>query len=276
MSGPPGFGGFTSRHANIFDPTTLVQAWLRVPHVNTVVTGQGISSLFDTLNNNPALQATDGVRPPRVASAGNGFLVMQGVDDRLSLPAIAANNGLTNWFFATHLLLDDAAAVKTLLRYGLSTANSPQATDSHILTVRADESVRLQVFTDALGTSSRGATSSASKLSTSAYTSLIVEIALGQTGEANQVVVSFDGVPDTLTFQDLTGTPGAMPSLLQGQPAGTDIALWGERTNSLRLPFIGKGGPNLLFGSIQPMFGVTKGLLTSQARLAISAFDRPT
>ncbi len=259
-----------------FNPASLFQAMLRVPHSSTVVTGLGISSLFDTLNNNPAVQATDGARPPRVASAGNGVLVMQGVDDRLSLPAIAANNGLTNWMFATHLLLDDVAAVKTLLRYGLSTANSPQATDSHILTVRADESVRLQVFTDALGTSSRGATSSVSKLNNTTYTSLIVEVALGQTGESNKIVMSFDGVPDTLSFADLTGTPGAMPVALQGQPAGTDIAVWGERTNSLRLPFIGKGGPNLIWTAISPMAGVTKGLLTDEARLAISALDRPS
>lgn len=262
--------------AHFHNPQTPAQGATRATGVlldvaSAVVTGAGISSLPDLMNVNPAVQATDAARPPRVA-AGNGVLVAQGVDDRLSLPAIAANNQLVTWGFAAHVLLDDGAVNKTLLRSGLATANWPQATDSHRLTVISTEALFLVVANDATGAVRRSASSSSSKLSTSAYVFVTCEINLGLTGESNQVVMSFDGIADTLTFADNAGTPGAMPAALQG--AASDIALLGERTDSNRLPFIGKIVNLRIFRRAMP--GVTAGLLTPAARAILSAQNRPS
>lgn len=256
----------------LFNPVQLgvISAWLRVPLA--AVTNSGISSLPDVLSSNPAVQSTDAARPPLVA-AGNGLLVAQGVDDRLQWPANSTNNQLVTWGFAAHVLLDDVALTKTLLRIGLATSNWPQATDSLRLAVASTRALFLVLTNDATGVVRRSAGSSAGMLASDRYVFMTVEINLGASGEANQVVMSFDGVADTLTFADDAGTPGAMPAAMQG--AVTDIALLGERINSNRLPFIGHIGPNIyILGSAMP--GVTSGLLTPAARVALSNFERPT
>jgi hypothetical protein len=259
----------------LYTSPTQISAVTSILEVDlATVTGSGVSSLPDALNSNPAVQATDGARPPRV-SAANGLLVMQPSNDLLSLPAISANNQLTTWGFGAHVKLDDLTTSKFLLRYGPNTTFDPVATDSHNVRVLADESVFLQVFNNALGTSARNAVTPASVLNSTDYKFLTVEINLPLVGEANQVLITTDNVIHALTFGNSIGAPGAMPAALQGQPGGTNIVLFAEWLTSAITPFIGKLGPKLyFFGSA--MAGVTRGLLTSDARAFLANHRRPT
>jgi hypothetical protein len=262
-------------NAQRFTPASVsaITSWHRVPLAT--VTGSGISSLPDVLNSNPAVQATDAARPPRVASAGNGLLVMQGVNDRLSIPAISGNNQLVTWGFATHILLDDVAATKYILRRGVSTGTEPVATDSDVLTILSDESLFFRVHADASGGQIRSAATPAGTLTNAAYRFVTVEFNGNLAAEANRCVITVDAAVQTLSFANSVGTPGAMPAALQGQPAGTDISLLDQRTNAGLSPFIGKMGPNIYFlGAAMP--GVTAGLLTPTARAALMNFERPT
>ncbi len=250
-----------------------VGAWLRVPLAT--VTGAGISSLPDVLSNNPAVQGTDAARPPRAAAA-NGLLVAQGVDDRMSWPANAGNNQLVTWGFAAHIKIDAlATGFMALLRCGPTNVAYPAATDSHALGIFTPGQVSLSAFNDATGTLARRCFSTANKLTDTGYVFLTVEYNGAFSTDATKLVMSFDGVADTLSFGNELGAPGAYPASLQGQPGGTDIALLNRRAGANTNPFIGKLGPNIyILGSA--MTGVTAGLLTPAARAALSDFERPT
>lgn len=257
-----------------FSPTDLsgvITAWLRVPLAT--VTGLGISSLPDVLNSNPAVQATDAARPPRVTTT-NGLLVARGVDDRMSWPANAANNQLVTWGFATHLIRD-TTTTQAIYRSGLTTSSHPQATDSHSIFLTSGSAFQFLAFTDATGGQARAGTTPAAVLSTSAYRFVTVEFDGSQATDIDKCVITIDGVVQVLLFSNSVGAPGAFPVALQGQPGGTDIALFGQRTNATTSAFVGKMGPNIyILGG--KMAGATEGLLTAEARAALGNFERPT
>lgn len=257
-----------------FAPTQISAITSILDVATATVTGAGVSSLPDLLNVNPAVQGTDAKRPPRVASAGNGTLLLQPNDDTLTLPAIAANNQLVTWGFATFLRLDDLITTKYLLRYGPTGAFDPAATDSLNLRILGNEGVFIQVFTNALGTAARSAQTASGALNSSAYTFVTVEFNGNLAAEADRVVITIDGVVQTLSFGNSVGAPGAMPAALQGQPVGTDIVLFSEIASGFT-PYLGSAGPKIYFFGAA-MAGVTQGLLTAGARQALSAFQRPT
>lgn len=249
----------------------VITAWLRVPLAT--VTGLGMSSLPDVLNSNPAVQATDLARPPQFTSA-NGLLVGQGVDDRMSWPANAANNQLVTWGFATHMIRD-TTTTQCIFRTGPTTLTQPQPTDSHAIFLGSTSGVQFNAFTDATGTQAYRGLSPAASVSTSAYVFVTVEFDGSQATDPAKLTITLDGVVQTLSFANHVGTPGAMPAALQGQPGGSDIALFGQRTNATTTGFVGKMGPNIyILGS--KMAGATEGLLTPAARFSLGSFERPT
>ena len=267
------------RHATInsgaFNPAQLasvIGAVLDPGSASTVVTGSGIASLADSFGGSPAVQATDNARPPRT-TASNSVTVLQGVNDRMTWPASAANNQLVTWWWGAHVLLDDVAASKFLWRYGPTASFDPAATDSHNLRVLSNESLLLQVFTTAAGTAARSATTAPSVLNNTAYVFLTVEMNLALVGEANQVVISADGVVLPLAFADSIGAPGAMPAALQGNPGGSDIVLLASLSSGSFSPFIGKMGRQY-FGKAAET-GATQGCLTAATRTNLALFDRP-
>jgi hypothetical protein len=267
--------GSRPRRRAPFDPSTLsgiIGAILDPAHASTVVTGLGVSSLADELGGSPAVQSTDGLRPPRV-SATNGELVLQGVNDVLMWPASSANNQLVTWGWCGHLLLDNLTASKYLLRYGPGGSTDPVATDSHNLRVLGDESLFLQVFTDATGGQARNASMAGGALDSTSYKFVTLEMNLALVGEANQVVITVEAAVQALNFANSIGAPGAMPAALQGQPGGSDIMLLNNRTNANLAPCIGKLGRQYILKAAMP--GVTRGLLTTAAREYLRQLRRP-
>ena len=256
-----------------FTPASISAITSHLNVTTATVTGSGISSLPDLLNSNPAVQATDAARPPRVASA-NGVLVGQGVDDRMSWPANSANNQLVTWGFATHLIRD-TSTTQGIYRSGLTTSSHPQATDSIALFLTSADGLSILVFADASGGQVRNGAVPGGTFSTTVYKFVTVEYNGAAATEAEKLVATIDGSPVALAFSDNVGTPGAMPSALQGQPAGTDIALWGQRTNATTSAFVGKMGPNIyVLGTKET--GATEGLLTGPQRVSLFYYQRPT
>lgn len=259
---------------NGLDPALLavIGSLLDPGHADTVVTGAGISSLADALGGAAATQGTDANRPPLVTTS-NGIKVAQFVNDRLSYAASAANNQLVTWGWFGFVLLDNTAAVKTLLRYGITNTNVAQPTDSHRLSILSNESLQLLVHTDASGGQIRSATSPADILNAVGYQFVTVEFNGGLAAETNKVAITSEGVDLALVFADSTGTPGAMPAALQGQPGGHNIAIGDMRVDATLSPMIGKIGIQGYLKAAMP--GVTKGLLTAAARTALANFLRP-
>lgn len=254
-----------------FSPEQIssVSSWLNV--TSATVTDSGVSSLPDLLvPGSPATQPTDSFRPPRVA-AGNGRLVMQGLNDTLAVPPHAGNNSLIQWGFACHIALDDTTVQHRILRVGPGTANDPVATDSHAINVGTTEAISFTAYTDALGTASYRATTGAGVIGTS-YIFLTVEVDLGAATDADRCVITIDTVIQGLTFGNQTGTPNAFPAALQGAPS--ELALMNRRTNASSFPVIGRMGPNIYFLNAK-MPGATLGLLTPEARTALADFERP-
>ncbi len=266
--------GHARRSFKTFNPdqlASIIGAMLDPGHSGTVVTGAGISSLADAFGGPPATQGTDANRPPRT-TASNGVTVMQGVNDRLVLPATSATNQLTKWWWAAHILLDDVTTAKFLMRYGPTASFDPAATDSHNLRILGDESLFLQVFTNAAGTAARSASGGAAFFNNTSYVFATCEINLDLVGEANQVCMTADAVVKSVTFANSVGAPGAMPAALQGQPAGSDITIWSEVVAGFG-DFVGKSGRWYIGKGAEP--GVTQGCLTPATRANLALFDRP-
>jgi len=252
--------------------SAIIGAMLDPGGASTVFTGSGISSLADNFGGSPATCGTDAGRPPRVTTS-NGELVAQGVNDFMAYPASSANNQLVTWWWAGFVLLDDVAATKRILRYGVTNTNSAQPTDSIELNILSNESVQFLVHADASGGQIRSATSSASVLTNTGYVFSTIEFNGNLLVEANRCLMTFDTVVDTVTFANSAGTPGAMPAALQGQPAGKDIALFNYRNDANLSPLIGKLGVQYFGKGAEP--GVTRGCLTQETRIKLANFRRP-
>jgi hypothetical protein len=252
--------------------SNVIGAMLDPGSANTVVTGSGISSLADNFGGSPATCGTDSGRPPRV-TASNGEMVAQGVNDFMAYPASSANNQLVTWWWAGFVLLDDVAATKRILRYGVTNTNSAQPTDSLEINILTNEAIQFLVHADASGAQSRTATSTAGALTNTGYVFTTVEFNGNHAAEQDRVILTFDTVIDATTFANSAGTPGTMPAALQGQPAGKDIALFNYRNDANLSPLIGKIGLQYFGKAAEP--GVTRGCLTQATRINLANFRRP-
>jgi hypothetical protein len=260
---------------NQFNPlalSSIIGAMLDPGSASTIVTGSGISSLADNFGGSPATCGTDAGRPPLVTTS-NGEKVARGVNDFMAYPRSSANNQLVTWWWAGFVLLDDVAATKRILRYGVTNTNAAQPTDSHELNILTNESVQFLIHADASGGQSRTATSTAGVLTNTGYTFVTAEFNGGLAAEEDRCVLSFEGILNAATFANSVGTPGAMPAALQGQPAATNIALFNYRSEANLVPLIGKIG--LQYFGKGAEAGATRGCLTPATRLNLANFRRP-
>ncbi len=259
-------GRFKSGSLGPTDPSLagIISAWLRVPLAT--VTGSGISSLPDTLNSNPAVQASDLLRPPRGTSA-NGLSIISPVSDVMTVPLIAANNATSQWGLALHLRSPNGAASRSVwvVRAGggadfnrINVAET--STESFGATINIDDLNNRAGFT------------TASQIGDNTWHFVTVEFDGTQATEIGKLTITIDGIVKTLTFSNPSGV-GAMPATLVN--ATGSALLLANNTAASSQPWIGDIGPNIYIVQSK-MVGATEGLLTAAARFSLGAFERPT
>jgi hypothetical protein len=182
--------------------------------------------------------------------------------DAILIPPIAANNDLVKLALAFWIELDDLTVSHYLLRYGPGTANDSAATDSLVVRITSAEAIDVRIYNDALGTSARTTTTPVSVLSGSPKF-VTIEIDL-VADEANKVIVTVDGVSQSMTPSDAAGTPGAFPSAMQGAPG--DIIFGNRRSNLSTLPLKARTGRDIWWKSGNKSATATTGLWSDEDR----------
>lgn len=249
--------------APAFDPrdSGKVSAWLRFSQ--GTVTGSGFSSVPDVLNNNPAVQGTDSMRPASGTSA-NGLTIATFTNDFLAWPLVnASNNQSTAWGIAMWVRCTPDGTVRRLWSIRLPGA-SGGASDNRI-EICSDNNASRGIFVDIYPTTvtaRRGAVQASFAAAT--WTFLTVEYDGTQTAEADECVITTGGTVRTLAFSDAAGAPGDMPDALI-QPTGN--AHLGAQTTAGANPFVGDIGPNVF---------ILNARLTAAELAALAAFEAPT
>jgi hypothetical protein len=191
--------------------------------------------------------------------------------DCLLIPRSTANNGLVKWIFALWLELDNLTVQHYLLRLGPGASNDPAATDSLIITVGSDESLRVVIYNDATGLVSRRALT-ATGIVTAAQQFYTFEVDLAA-AELDKVVITAELAELALTHEAFTGGAAAFPAAMQGAPA--DLMLGNRRSNLSTLPTIGRMSRGFYFGSGVKQAGAVRGLLSAGGRAALRANEPP-
>ena len=222
-----------------FDPASVTSAILNAGSVSTVVTGLGISSLADDKGGSPAVQSTDGERPPR----GTGNIITWVADD-LEWPM---QSGVNNHATAFSLGLWMRSPLSTVAREILFVRTTPATANRVKIEIGTDESTLVDVYhSDAVARRGRTA---ASQVGDNVWEFWTFEIDLTQGTEAAQLVITKNTTPLVLTFSNSLGSPGAMPAALV-QPTGS--GLLGAGTNlGTTSPFTGDWGPKIYIAERQ-------------------------
>lgn len=246
-----------------FTPATVsaVSAWLRLQ--NSSQSGGLWTNWVDVLNSNPATQS-DTDRQPTVAAAANDFPIAtyDGSSDCGPLwPLAASNNGETAW--GMMLWIRPASVGTNNKRIAVIWDSGSAASVSKLLFQHDQQTVHF------FGVSSAGALFdrvSSNVLSANVWHCIGVEYNGAGTPSC---VLTLDGVAISST---LTGT---IPASLRTGVTGSLIFGAFSNSDTPSDPFVGSFGPNC-FVFNAPMAGVTSGLLTPEARLALANFEPPT
>lgn len=254
-----------------FNPHSVsaISAWLRVPLAT--VTGSGISSLPDVLSSNPAVQATD-TRRPALATSANGYSLADfDGTNMLVWPLVAANNQLVTTGFGLHLIPGDLTSFGDIVDIW---SGAGGASGQNFLIQRNAAQLWWYVSLGGTNDANVRVAKTADVLAANTPVHLSFEYNGGAATEADRCVICVDGAPQSLTFAQHSPTAAAMPASLQNR---TGNILIGARTNadSPVAGIVARIGPNIVWYS-GAMPGVTSGLLTPAARVALSNFERPT
>lgn len=245
-----------------FTPAQLsaVSSWFRV--AQGTITGSGYSSVPDILNAaNPAVQATDALRPPAGTSA-NGLPIITNAAGVLNVPISAATNDATSFGFWAWLKRTTAAGAPAPM--GCRAAGGGFSTNKAQMQGVAVADLGASVW-DATNAERFGNVVGGYTLNTWVFATFEYDDTQGT--EAGKFVLTLGGVPQTVTFSG-AGTPAALRS---GTGVVSILAPLANGTN----PWVGQMGPNFgFFGS--KMSGATTGLLTSAARTTLMNFEAPT
>jgi hypothetical protein len=245
------------------DPVTAtsgaVSSWFSLAHPSSVVTGSGYSSVRDILNpSSPATQSTDARRPPAAVST-NGLPIVTVSASTLSVPLISARIGTTTWGFWGWLKQSPTA--DAVVSFGTSGGASANFAWFNFNTTGTN--CKAELWT---GAQSRRCEKGS--LSTGVWKFLTIEFNGALSGDA-RYTLTIDAAPQTVTFG---GSLGSVPATL---PVVTGPGSLLSFTSAGGFPFVGSLGTNFgFFGSA--MSGVSAGLLTPAARLALMNYQRPT
>jgi len=201
------------RYGQPFTPFALgggsaVTRWLRFDQTSSTY-----SSVTDLRGGTAATQSTSGQRPAGATLNGFPAATFDGSDDVLSEPILAANNGTARrgcWFWFKP---STASGIHTLV--GCDT--NAGASASSVLIRQNGTSLLVDVY---LGAFSIRRLTITSAFANGVAHSYSWEEDLGQASEADQCTVWIDGVKQTGTFTNDTGTPNGQPAALIA-PTGT-------------------------------------------------------
>jgi len=236
-------------------PVGAVSAWLRF--ANGTSDANGFSSVPDVLNSNPAVQPVNSAKPARVLSA-NGLPMadFDGTTDFWTWPLIAANNSTTAIGFMFWIVPDDVSGDERLITIWLGVGASTHKC------IFEKTGAALRVFVRNGAANPEALTGNV--LSPGVPVCVGWEFNGAGATDAAKLVITVNGVA-------VASTNGALPATMNAPTGDINIGTYASAV----LPFAGLLGPNILcFGSA--MAGVTSGLLTPAARLAIANFERPT
>lgn len=222
--------------------------WLRL--AQGTITSGGYSSVPDMLGASPAVAADAAHRPTAGASA-NGFPIATFSDHLLSVPLSAGNNGTTRWGFACWF---KQTATATAALVGIETTAGASTNKTILILINSGLSARLdEMVTD------RHAQTDTLALNTWQF--LTVEVDCSQGTEAGKVLMSLNGVLQTVSFSSDTAWPSSLAN-----PTGTAF-IGGRNIGFPSNPLIGSIGPNVYFLTAQ---------LTAAERLILMNFEVPT
>jgi hypothetical protein len=246
----------------------VTSCWLRF--AAGVSDGNGFSAVPDALNVNPATQSINVRKPARTFSA-NGYTLaaFDSPGDLLVWPLISGNNQDVTTGFMFWCIPGTVTGRQVAL--GMSSSTLSPAVFR--LSVELNDAT-VRCLAGLGGGSNIRAGTTANVLSIGVPVCIGVEFNGDASSEADECVITINGVAQALTFSQLSGTAADMPDALQ---TVTGSALIGGLTlsDSPGGPFASSIGPNLFaFNAAMP--GVTSGLLTPAARLALAGFEAPT
>lgn len=251
------------RGAGFASPSAVsaVSAWLRV--VNATSDVNGISSVPDALNTNPAAQSVD-ARKPVIEQSANALPCMRFVtNDVLVWPITAQSSGTNYAGYGLWFKPDSANVIQRLVAIssGTNGANGLK------LVVSPTTTNRIQVVASPDGVGSKVNTPLSAY--TTAWQFLTFEYDKDAATDAARLVVTVNGVALTAA---ITGAADMSVGLF----AATGNILIGNLNDGVASgAFQGLLGPNLYaFASKMP--GATLGLLTTAARAFLMNYEAPT
>jgi hypothetical protein len=264
-----GISAITAAPYRIYKPAGLttvsaVSAWLRVAQATSDV--NGVSSLPDIINANPAVQSVNS-RKPGVGVSANGLPTMtfDGTADMLSWPLAASNNGTAAWGIGLWLKAGDlSVTTRDIIAMWVPDSSAYKLNFSQF-----GQQLFATVFkADGTSSSRQGVTVSNVITSTALWYFVTFEWDSLAVAESDRFTITVNGVKQACTFSS-GGTPGTITTL----HAPTGNATIGATGTALY--FFGSFGANIyVLGS--KMAGATEGLLTPAARAALMTYEQPT
>jgi hypothetical protein len=247
-----------------FSPSDVsaVSAWLRV--ANATSDGDGISSVPDVLNTNPAVQSVND-RKPVIENSANGLPCMRfATNDVLAWPITAQSSAINQAGWGLWVKADGVAATQRLLAVSIGTNGA--SGNKLILTVTS--SGGMSQFGSGDGATNRNYSTAGGTLTT-AWHFVTVEYDKDGATDADRLIATIDGVSQT-------GTVAGTGNISAGLFAATGNILIGNLNDGVASsPYNGLLGPNI-YSFAAKMPGAEFGLLTSAARAALMAFEAPT
>jgi hypothetical protein len=255
-----------------FNPQSLgvVGAWFDTAQASNA--GAGLAfTLPNLLSSNHATTSTD-ARKPTIGAASNGVPILVCSASCLQVPLHAAINGATKWGIHLHIRVTSAAG--NPVPFSIDSAGSGGASTRKIIVQRFTGDLGY-VFDS--GTTGRSA-GPASLWPLNTWVACGFEVNLGLESspgvaapEADRMVWTINGLPVVSTFAAIGG--GNPAPLTMQVPTGF-MNLFAQGAVAGGNGLVGEIGRHIFVFS-NSMSGVTSGLLTPAARLALSNFDRP-
>lgn len=255
-----------------FNPNSLgvVGAWFDVSQATDA--GSGLAfTLPNLLSSNHATTTTD-ARKPTVSAASNGVPILVCSASCLQVPLHDAINGATKWGIHFHVRFTSAAG--NPVPFSIDSAGSGGASTRKLIAQRFSGDLGYAFDT---GTTGRSA-GPASLWPLNTWVACGFELNLGlesspgtPAAEADRMVWTINGLPVTSSFAAIGGGNPA-PVTMQVPTGSMNLFAQAAATGANGL--VGEIGRHIFVFS-NSMSGVTSGLLTPAARLALSNFDRP-
>lgn len=245
-----------------FAPTDIsaVSAWLSVAAATSDV--NGVSSVPDLINANPAVQSVDARKP--VIETSFGLPCMRfATNDVLSWPITPANGATQQWGVAFWMKPDALTGNQVLF---ITSAGTGGASAARLRLFAQTAGMTCDIYASGLAGRSMSA---ASSLST-AWQFVTLEYDSSRATEQEKATFTTNTTVRTRVFGN-TGAGAAIGDLL----TVTGNHLIGNANNgSASIPFNGLIGPHIYaFGS--KMAGATEGVLTQAARLSLMLYGNP-